>query len=58
MDVKQLLDDIVEKSVDRYQSYAYATGVFSVTILALLNTVDKTLKDRIIRDLKEVRRHL
>lgn len=58
MDVKQLLDDIVEKSVDRYQSYAYATGVFSVTILALLNTVDKTLKDRIIRDLKEVRRNL
>jgi hypothetical protein len=58
MDIKQLIDDIVEKSVDRYQSYAYATGVFSVTILQLFNDADETLKDQTIKDLEEIRRNL
>lgn len=54
MDPKEIVEGMIEKSVERYQTYAYATGVLSVVVLGLLDYLEPRHKENVLREIKEI----
>jgi hypothetical protein len=54
MTAKEIVEGMIEKSVERYQTYAYATGVLSVVVLGLLDYLEPRHKENILRELTEI----
>lgn len=58
MEAKEIVEGLIDQSVDRYKTYAFATGVLSITVLGLLGNLEPHHRERVLRELKEIKDRL